>query len=250
MAEPLTLLAIAGTFLLAGAVKGVIGLGLPTVSLALLTVALGLPQAMALLLIPSFVTNLWQAAVGGNAVAILRRLWPFLLMATVTVWIGAHALTRVDLALLSALLGAVLVVYGALNLAGLRLALTARQEVWAGPLLGTANGVLTGMTGSFVVPGVLFLQAIGLPRDMLIQAMGLLFTVSTLALAVALQRNQLLSAELGALSAAALVPALLGMGLGQRLRRRLPEPLFRRVFFVALLLLGGYIMASALGGFP
>ena len=250
MAEPLTLLAIAGTFLLAGAVKGVIGLGLPTVSLALLTVVVGLPQAMALLLVPSFVTNVWQAAVGGNAVAILRRLWPFLLMATVTVWIGAHALTRVDLALLSALLGAVLVVYGALNLAGLRLALTARQEVWAGPLLGTANGVLTGMTGSFVVPGVLFLQAIGLPRDMLIQAMGLLFTVSTLALAVALQRNQLLSAELGALSAAALVPALLGMGLGQRLRRRLPEPLFRRVFFVALLLLGGYIMASALGGFP
>ena len=89
MFELPALLAIAGTFLLAGTVKGVIGLGLPTVSLALLTVALDLPSAMALLLVPSFVTNLWQSLVGGNAKAIVLRIWPFLVMATGTVWIGA-----------------------------------------------------------------------------------------------------------------------------------------------------------------
>jgi uncharacterized membrane protein YfcA len=237
---------IAGTFLLAGTVKGVIGLGLPTISLALLTVAVGLPNAMALLLVPSFVTNLWQAVVGGNGGAILRRLWPFLLMATGTVWFGATALTRIDLSLLSALLGVLLVVYSAVSLAGLRFTITARQEVWAGPLLGTANGILTGMTGSFVVPGVLFLQAIGLSRDMLIQAMGMLFTVSTLALAVALGGNDLLTMELGGLSAMALLPAIAGMVAGQRIRENLSEQLFRRVFFVALLLLGAYIIVSAL----
>jgi len=237
-----------GTFLLAGTVKGVIGLGLPTVSLALLTLAIGLPQAMALLLVPSFVTNLWQAAVGGAGKTILRRIWPFLLMATVTVWLGATALTRVDLSLLSALLGALLVVYAAVNLAGFRLTITATQEVWVGPLVGTANGILTGMTGSFVVPGVMFLQAIGLPRDMLIQAMGMLFTVSTLALAVALQGNDLLTVELGTISAMALVPAIAGMVLGQRIRQKLSEELFRRVFFVSLLVLGAYIIARAFGG--
>ena len=215
MTDPLTLIAIAGTFLLAGTVKGVIGLGLPTVSLALMTVALGLPQAMALLLVPSFVTNVWQALGGGNALVVLRRIWPFLIMATVTVWLGATALTRVDLSLLSALLGLLLVVYGVVNLAGVRLTVGSRQEVWAGPLVGTVNGVLTGMTGSFVVPGVMYLQAIGLPRDRLIQAMGMLFTVSTVALAIALQGNRFLTAELGALSAAAVVPALLGMVFGQ-----------------------------------
>lgn len=248
MFDLFTILAVAGTFLIAGAVKGVIGLGLPTVSLALLTVALDLPAAMALLLVPSFVTNVWQAAVGGNVAVILRRLWPFLLMATLTVWLGATALTRVDLALLSALLGLLLVVYGAANLAGFRLSVSSRQEVWVGPLIGTANGVLTGMTGSFVVPGVMFLQAIGLPRDMLIQAMGMLFTVSTLALAVALQGNSLLTPDLGLLSAAALLPAIAGMVLGQRIRQRLSEERFRRVFFSALLALGFYIIATAATG--
>ena len=250
MFDPLILAAIIGTFFIAGTVKGVIGLGLPTVSLGLLTAAIDLPTAMVLLLVPSFVTNLWQAVVGGNGREIFRRIWPFLLMATVMVWLGAMALTRVDLSLLSGLLGGILVAYAVLNLGGIHFAIDARQEVWAGPLLGTANGILTGMTGSFVVPGVMFLQAIGLPRDMLIQAMGLLFTASTLALAVALQGNNFLTAQLGTLSTVALVPAAVGMLIGQKIRQRLSEQLFRRIFFIALLILGAYITTNAAIGFP
>ena len=248
MYDLITIAVIAGTFLLAGTVKGVIGLGLPTVSLGLLTVSIDLTTAMALLLVPSFITNLWQALAGGKVGETISRIWPFLLMATVTVWFGAAALTRVDLSVLSALLGGLLVSYAVLNLAGLRLSLTARQEVWAGPLIGTANGILTGMTGSFVVPGVLYLQAIGLPRDRLIQAMGMLFTVSTLALALALGGNNLLSRDLGIVSAAALIPAAAGMVFGQRVRKKLSEAVFRRVFFIALLVLGLYIIAHAVYG--
>lgn len=245
MPDPLTLAIVAAVFLLAGVVKGVIGLGLPTVSLALLTVAFDLPSAMALLLVPSFVTNLWQALAGGETLALLRRLWPFLLAATVTVWIGAVALQAVEFALLSALLGLLLIVYAGTGLAGVAPRVSPAQEPWAGPLTGVVNGVLTGMTGSFVVPGVLYLQSLGLPRDRLIQAMGLLFTLSTLALAAALGGSGLLGAELGLLSAAALLPALLGMALGQAIRRRLPEARFRRVFFLALMLLGGYLAGYA-----
>ena len=248
MFDPLTIAAIAATFLLAGAVKGIIGLGLPTLSLGLLTAALDLTTAMALLIVPSFVTNLWQAVVGGNGRAILLRIWPFLVMATATVWLGATALTRVDLSLLSALLGGLLVVYSALNLTGVRIEIAARREVWAGPLLGTANGILTGMTGSFVVPGVMFLQAIGLSRDALVQAMGILFTVSTVALALALQGNSLMTINLSLVSTAAVIPALVGMVAGQRIRRRLSEDRFRQVFFIAILILGAYIISTAAVG--
>src|SRR5687768_15926219 len=182
MLDTNVIVVVAGTFLLAGMVKGVIGLGLPAVTLALLTLAFDLPSAMSLLLVPSFVTNLWQALAGGHAKAILLRLWPFLVTATVTVWVGAQALTRMDVALLTALLGVLLVTYSTVNLRGIQLTIPARHETWVGVLVGTANGVLTGMTGSSVVPGVVFLQAIGLSRDMLIQAMVMLFTTSTLAL--------------------------------------------------------------------
>ena len=245
MFDVITVIVVLETFLLAGAVKGVIGLGLPTVSLALLTVVLDLQSAMALLLVPSLVTNLWQAVVGGHAQGILSRLWPFLVMATVTVWIGVAALTRLPPAVLTALLGALLVAYAGVNLGGVRLAIPTRYEAWAGPLMGAANGVLTGMTGSFVVPGVMFLHAIGLSRDVLIQAMGMLFTASTVALAAALQQAHVLTVAHGVLSTAAVFPAMVGMIGGQRIRQRLSEQRFRTVFFVALLVLGVYIMTNA-----
>lgn len=130
--------------------KDVIGLGLPVVSLGLLTVALDLQTAMALLLVPSFVTNLWQAATGGNAKVILYRLWPFLVMATVTVWIGVAALTRLNPSLLAALLGAQLVIYSSASLRGLRPTIPLRHEHWVGSLIGSANGV-TGVS-SHIAP--------------------------------------------------------------------------------------------------
>ena len=235
-----------GAFLIAGAVKGVIGLGLPTVSLGLLTVALDLHTAMALLVVPSFVTNLWQSAVGGNAKVILSRLWPFLVTAIVTVWIGVAALTRLNPALLTALLGAQLVTYSLLSLGGIRLAIPIRHERWTGFMVGSANGVLTGMTGSSVVPDVMFLQAIGLPRDVLIQSMGILFAGSTLALAAALHQANFLTVDHGVLSSVAVLPALAGMMGGQWIRKRLSEQRFRTVFFVALLILGVYLVASAI----
>jgi len=246
MTDPSTLAAIAATFVLAGMVKGVIGLGLPTIALAVLTALIGLTEAMALMIVPSFATNLWQATAGGNGRVLVQRLWPFLMASTLAVWFGALALTRVDLALLAAFLGVIVVIYAALGLTRPNFTLAPRHEPWLGPVLGVVNGIFTGMTGSFVMPGVPYLQALGLPRDMLIQAMGMLFCTLTLALAVALGGNELITLELGGLSAVGLVPALLGMALGQRLRRRLSEALFRRLFFLSLLVLGAYIVVQAL----
>jgi len=246
MTEANTLILVALTFLLAGGVKGIIGLGLPTVSLAILTATLGLHPAMALLVVPSFVTNFWQALVGGHGREILGRIWPLLVFATVTVWIGATALTRVDVSLLSALLGILIAMYSIVSLTHPRVAIPRRWEKLAGPLVGTINSVLTGMTGSFVFPSILYLQAINLPRDVFIQAMGILFTASTVALGISLGRHSLLTTELGAVSAASVVPAVIGMLLGQRLRRRMSEAIFRRVFFLALLALGLYIVARSI----
>ncbi|NKB52397.1 MAG: TSUP family transporter [Rhizobiaceae bacterium] len=245
MIEFTTVAIIFCTFLMAGTVKGVIGLGLPTVSLAILAVTFDLTTAMALLIAPSLVTNIWQAAIGGHAKILLKRLWPFLLFATVTIWIGALGLKRVDLALLSALLGLLLIAYALVGLTGFRISIDRHRESWVAPIVGALNGILTGLTGSFVVPGVMYLQAIGLPRDQLVQAMGMLFTVSTLALGLALGGNGLLSWQLALTSLAALVPAIIGMMIGQRLRMILSEQQFRRVFFVALLALGIYIVVQS-----
>lgn len=245
MFDLFTFIIVGGTFLLAGSIKGVIGLGLPTVSLGLLAAAYDLTTAMALLLIPSFVTNVWQALVGTHGKTILLRIWPFLLLATIAIWFGSKALNTINPLFLTILLGLLLLAYSVLNLLGIRFSISSQHEKWAGPFLGTANGILTGMTGSFVVPGVMYLQAIGLPRDMFVQAMGILFSLSTIGLAVSLQKYDLLTSELATISALAVIPATIGMVLGQRFRKSLSENKFRKIFFISIFVLGGFIITKS-----
>ena len=245
MYEAAELVLIAAAFLIAGMVKGVVGMGMPSVSVALLTATLGLTNGLALMIIPTCVTNVWQAAYSPNLLAALRRHWLFLSTAVVMVIPGAAALTLVDVELLSAVLGIVLIVYSAASLAHFRIAIPPKHETWAGALSGAATGVITGMTGSSIVPGVFFLQSLGLPRAELVPVMGILFGACAVMLAISLGQIGIVTPETLLVSTAALIPALIGMELGQRFGRRLPEAVFRRLLFRALMLLGLYIILRA-----
>jgi len=246
MWETGVLLIVISTFVLAGLVKGAVGLGLPTVSLALLTATLGLVEGMALMLVPSLVTNCWQALAGGRLRWILRRLWTFLAAASIGTWLFVGLIAKSDLSLLSALLGITLIAYAAFGLLSPALPPPGRKESWLSPVMGFATGALTGLTGSFTVPGVPYFQALAMPKDTLIQAFGVSFTVATLALGLSLRGANLIPVETGALSAVAVLPALAGMVLGRKIRGRLSEDAFRRALLAALGLLGAYIVLKSL----
>jgi uncharacterized protein len=246
MFTPSELALIGGIFLLAGIVKGVVGLGLPSISIALLTATLGLSNGLALIVIPTCVTNIWQAAYSPHPVAAVKRHWLFLATAVVMVIPGAAMLTLVDVALLSAVLGVVLIIYAIASLARFRLRIPPAREGWIGAVCGAATGMITGMTGSSIVPGVLFLQSLGLAREDLVPVMGMLFGACALMLALALGQIGLVTAQTLAVSTAALVPSLIGMELGKRLGKRLSDRLFRRVLLYAMMLLGLYIIVRSL----
>ena len=232
------------TFLMAGTVKGMIGLGLPTVAMGMLGLAIAPAQAAALLIIPSIVTNAWQLAAGGQLRALIQRLWPMQLGIVCgtgfgMLWLGIDGGSGVVRAL-----GAALLLYA---LSGLFLPtwqVASAREPWLGPLCGVVTGVITSATGVFVIPAVPYLQALGLGKNQLVQALGLSFSVSTLALAAGLYgRGSLGGGELNA-SLLALMPAMLGMWIGQLLRQRVSATLFKRVFFVGMALLGAHLLIS------
>ena len=229
---------IGATFLLAGLVKGVIGMGLPTVAMGLLALALPPAEAAAILVVPSLVTNVWQLLAGPRFAALARRLWPMMAAVLLGTIAGAGVLAGNVAGLAKIGLGIALIVYAVVGLAGIRLSVAARHEAWLGPLVGAITGLVTGATGVFVIPAVPYLQAIGLEKDELIQALGLSFTVSTVALAIGLLRVDAWQMGSVWISLLALVPALIGMQAGQWLRQRIAAATFRRVFFAGLLLLG------------
>jgi len=240
-----TFLLLTFSFLMGGIVKGVIGTGLPTIALALLTATIGIKEGMAIILLPSILTNLQQGLLGGHLITVLKRSWLFLVATFAAIWPGALLLATTDTAILSGLLGIILLLYAVFGLYARSLPHPGRAERWLNPLLGSVNGMLTGMTGSSVIPGVLYLQSLELGRDKLVQTMGLLFLTSTTTLAFALQKNQLLTPELLKLSALAFIPAYLGMLFGIQIRNRISDHTFRRLFFFFMLLLGIYIIVRS-----
>jgi uncharacterized membrane protein YfcA len=231
-------LSIGLTFFLAGIVKGVTGMGLPTVAMGVLGSIMSPVAAAALLIVPSFVTNVWQLASGPNFVVLSRRLWTMMLGIVLGTVAGSAILTGGHAQWTTAGLGAALVVYASYTLLAQQLSVRTVVERWLSPMIGLTTGVITGATGVFVIPAVPYLQALGLSKDDLIQGLGLSFTVSTTALVAGLVWQGALQLDGLAVSTLALLPALLGMWLGQAIRKRVSPQTFRRWFLVCLLLLG------------
>ncbi|MCF6101216.1 hypothetical protein SAMN05428953_105300 [Mesorhizobium muleiense] len=239
----LLVVAAAATFFAAGIVKGVTGMGLPTVAMGVLGALISPLAAASLLIVPSFVTNVWQLLAGPSFGLLARRLWPMILAVAVGTIAGSSLLTSGGTVLTTSALGAALVLYAAYTLAARQLRVPTTLEPWLSPVIGAATGVVTGGTGVFVIPAVPYLQALGLEKDDLVQALGLSFTIATIALAAGLAWRGAFQIDNLAIPALAIVPALAGMWTGQIVRSRVSPSTFRRWFLICLLALGTEMLA-------
>lgn len=232
------IIAIAATFFVAGIVKGVTGMGLPTVAMGVLGALMSPLAAAALLLAPSFVTNVWQLVAGPRLLPITSRLWPMMVAIVIGTLAGSAMLSGGDTELTTAALGVALIIYAIYTLLAPPFRVPDRLEPWLSPAIGAVTGGVTGGTGVFVIPAVPYIQSLGLEKDELVQALGLSFTVSTIALGTGLAARGALPVGDLALSGLAILPALAGMMAGQAVRSRVSPTAFRRGFLVCLLLLG------------
>lgn len=239
---------LSAVFLLAGTVKGVTGMGLPTVAMGLLALRLAPADAASLLLLPSLLTNLQQARGAAGAGPLLRRLWPMLLAIVLATWASAGVLADSQGPAARLGLGAMLLLYAISGLGQWTLPAPGRHARWLGPACGALTGLATGATGVFVLPAVPYLVSLRLPRDTLMQSLGLCFSASTLALAAGLAGHGVLDVALLPAALLVLPSTLAGLWLGTRLRTRLPPLLFRRVFFLTLALLGVQLLWQAWPG--
>ena len=244
MVEPM-LMFIAAAFLLAGFVKGAIGLGLPTVSMGLLAVAMPPSHALAIVIVPAIITNIWQTFAGHYLRDIIRRLWPLMAGTALGIWLNAGMLTGSYARYGTIFLGILLVIYAAIGLRNFGFSVAPRDEKWVGGIVGLITGAISAATGVQVIPSMPFMQAIGLEKDELVQALGVYFTVATVALAFNLTSEGLISAATALPGSIAMAASFAGMFIGQALRSRMQPETFRRWFLIAMIFLGIYLSGTA-----
>jgi len=245
MFDPFLIL-ITFAFLLAGFVKGTLGLGLPTVSMGLLAVTMPPAQAISIVIVPAIVTNIWQTFVGPHLRDILRRLWPLMAGTVIGIWLNAGLLTGPYAPYGTVILGLLLVIYAVIGLSRFSFKVARRDEKWIGGIVGLVTGVISAATGVQVIPSMPFLQAIGMEKDELVQALGVFFTTATVALAFNLTASGVLTAATALPGAVAMAASFAGMFIGQAVRSRMQPEAFRRWFLIAMILLGLYLAGSAL----
>ena len=229
--------ATAGLFL-AGVVKGTTGIGYATCALPFLTFMFGLKPAMALVLIPTFVTNLSLSFAAENLLPIARRFSPLYLAMAPGVVAGVLLLANLNQKTAVLVLGALMISYATIALAKPSYKLSAATESRLKIPVGFVGGILTGLTGSQVLPLVPYMMAVEMESDDTIQAINLGVLILTILLGVGLLTNRVMNPELIRWSAMAVAPALLGTYVGTRIRVHLPTSYVRSIVLTVVGLAG------------
>lgn len=223
-------------FMASGTVKGLSGFGMPFIAVPGATIVLNVPisQAIAWVLVSGVATNTVQLIQTRREWRVLREVWPLVVTVLVGMTLSVQLLSVLDSRLTTLILGAVMVLsVGAQLWRGW--VILPERRIFAMVTGGAVAGLFGGLTSFYGFPSLQVLVASGLRKDTFIFAASFLLFSGTLVLAAGLGSQGLMTPLDALISAILLVPALIGMALGQRLRRALsPEKFTRVVLFVLL----------------
>jgi uncharacterized membrane protein YfcA len=232
------ILVIVAAFVVAGMAKGAIGVGMPPIVIGIMTFVFPLDQSLAIMVLPSMVTNIWQAIYGGGFVRLLHRFGT--MAAAALAALAAVAVMGVHLGSPRALawVGVLLVIYSLAALTAWRPAVSRDAERWVNPVIGAASGAIVGFTGVAAVPFLPYMQSLDMDRHDLVQALGIMFLFMIGALTLALVWQGAFHFDTTVSGVAAIVPTMAGVWLGQKGRHAASPETFRRIFIVSMLGLG------------
>lgn len=236
-------LAFLGLFL-AGLVKGVTGIGYATCAMPLLTLAVGLQPALSLVVVPALLSNAAVLISARNLFATLFRFRVFYGGILPGIVAGAAILPLVDAGVATRGLAILTLCYVGLAVARPRLHMSRGVERTLALPAGMLNGVLTGLTGSQILPLVPYMLALRLDPQTQVQAINLAVTIASAALGIALLSQGTMTLELLASSCAGAVPAIAGTFAGNHLRARVPVAALKRLTLCVLVMMS----ASLVGG--
>jgi uncharacterized membrane protein YfcA len=197
-----------------------------------------LKDAIVLVVAPAMASNVAVLFTTGSLRRSLRRFWPLYLATLPGILCGVFLLTWADKRVPTQVLGVIICAYTILGLLRPNLSFSSKIARTAQVPVGFANGVLTGFTGSQVMPLMPYMLALNLDPALFVQAVNIAVVIASAFLGVGLWMAGLMSAPGLSLSVLAIAPALLGVQLGNWARRHIPASQFKSIVLGVLLLIG------------
>ena len=242
--DSLSIACVLATFFFAAFLKGTAGLGFATTSLGIMAAYMDMRLAIPLVILPSLLANFMVMADAGGFGRVWRKFRLMYAAAVPGLFAGLWLLGESDGVLPRTALGVCMILYGAWGLWGGRLKL--EHTRFNSVTVGLSTGLINGLTGSQIMPILPYLISLDITKDELVQSINTSFTIASVIMLLGLGKLGLLSWDTLLLSGAGIVPVGLGIWLGGRVRRLLPEAVFRRVVMTMLVLLGAGLAARPL----
>ena len=218
----------------AGAAKGLIGVGMPIVAMPLVSHIIDLPAAVALLSIPLVLSNLRQAVEGGGTVAALRQLAPLLLGFCVGIVVGVKLLMSLDDAWLKPLVGCALLLAGLTVVAKPDLTLSPAGERVVGPIAGGLGGLFGGLAALSGPIVFVYLLATSRDKNLFVKHASLYLVFASAVLLLVMSTYAHITIADAGISLVSVLPVMIGMALGARVRPHVPIKLFRLLILVVV----------------
>ena len=225
------------TLCFSGFVKGLIGFGLPIIALSILSLFIPIEFALALIVFPIFATNFLLAIQGGNIKTVLIRFWPLILSLSIGLFLSAQILVGIQAKTLYLLLGGIILLLLIIDALKGRVAIPAKWERTISLPVGLISGIIGGISTSYAPPIVLFLTALNLPKELFISVLGTILCSGSFALVIAFGSVSILNADNILWSILAIIPCVLGLWIGGKLRDKIPQKIFYRIILGVLTLI-------------
>lgn len=250
---PLTALVFVAAFgvtVFAAFVKGAVGFAMPMIMISGLASFMPARDALAALIVPTLLANLWQAGRGGFGPVrlVLHEYRVYLAVLLVWIALAAQAVTALPQAAMYLMLGLPIMAFAGLQLAGWAPAIPPGRRRMADVTIGTAAGISGGLSGVWGPPTVMYLAAIDAPKAQAIRVQGVVYGLGSVVLLAAHLWSGVLNAATLPLSLAMIPAMILGMWAGQAVQDRLDQRRFRRAMLAVLLVTGGNLLRRGIGG--
>lgn len=233
------------TFLVAGTIKGTIGIGLPTAAIGILSQFTDVRVAITLAVLPIVAGNGWQLIRAGNIFGAAKRYFVFAISLIIVLFITAVTVTNVPTQTLVILLGSAIVVFALISLSYTPPRLPDNWDKPAQAVAGTVAGILGGLTAMWAPPVLIYFLSRRIEKEEFVRATALLLLAGSLPLLAGYLVNGQLAGETGKLSALLIIPTLIGFTLGEVLRSKLQADRFRTAVLVMFLLMGLNLLRRA-----
>jgi uncharacterized protein len=233
----LIVVAVSGLFF-AGIIKGATGIGYSSCALPFLVASLGLKEAIVLVVAPAMASNVAVLFTTGSLGPSLRKFWPLYVATLPGILCGVFLLIWADKHIPTQVLGVIICAYAIQALLRPNLSISPKIARAAQIPVGFSNGLLTGFTGSQVMPLMPYMLALNLEPTLFVQAVNIAVVIASVFLGFGLWLAGLMSAPELSLSVLAIAPALLGVHLGNWARRHIPASQFKSIVLAVLLLIG------------